>query len=69
MFLGQVKSYDPKRGYGFITIPNHPEEGEVFVQRQAFAHTSLDQLVVGQEVYLEIAEGKQGPQAVNLQIK
>lgn len=66
-YYGEVKTYDSEKGFGFISLPNFPEEDEVFVHVSALKH--LEKLIPGQVVTFEIAEGKNGPQAVNVKMK
>jgi len=60
---GKVKWYDPEKGYGFIK----PDGGE----KDLFFHKSnidnLEQNISNDEVVeYEEAEGKKGPEAVNV---
>ena len=58
---GNIKWYNARKGYGFITA----EDGkEVFIHRTAIpAETSLNE---GDEVQFEIENSERGPQAKNV---
>ncbi len=59
---GTVASYDPDRGFGFITRRG---ASDVFVHVSALAHG--DTLEAGQRVRFELAPGRRGQQARNVQ--
>lgn len=63
---GKVKSFDEKKGYGFIT----PAEGQkdVFVHFSAIAGEGFKTLQEGQEVTFEVEDNPKGKQAVNVAI-
>ncbi|KRL00090.1 cold-shock protein [Liquorilactobacillus capillatus] len=64
MLIGRVHFFDSEKGYGFIT----PEAGteDIFVHYTALKISGYKALEVGQKVSFVIAEGKRGPQAVNV---
>lgn len=64
MTKGKVKWFNPKKGYGYITI----EEGnDVFVHFTALEDNGeFRTLEEGQEVEFEIVEVEKGPQAANV---
>lgn len=68
LYHGIVKTFNEKEGFGFIELPDFPEEDDIFVHFSALLHIEQTSLVVGQKVTFEIAEGKRGPQAVNVNI-
>jgi len=59
---GVVKFFNETKGFGFIT----PNEGG----REVFVHSSglLDRIRENDEVSFEIAQGKKGPNAVNVKL-
>jgi CspA family cold shock protein len=60
---GTVKWFNDARGYGFISRPGG---GDLFVHYSAIQGDGYKSLVEGQEVVFEVAEGKNGLQAVNV---
>jgi CspA family cold shock protein len=63
MAKGQVKWFDQKKGYGFIT----PEDGDdLFVHYSAISGDGFKTLNEGDEVEFEISQGKKGLQATNV---
>ncbi|RPA60818.1 cold shock domain-containing protein [Aerococcus agrisoli] len=67
-YYGIVKTFNEKEGFGFIELPDFPEEDDIFVHFSALLHLEQSSLTVGQKVHFEIAEGKRGPQAVNISL-
>ncbi len=62
---GQVKWFDSKKGYGFIT----EESGkEIFVHYSGIVAGGFKSLNEGQTVEFEVADGAKGEQAVNVTI-
>lgn len=62
---GQVKWFDSKKGYGFITT----EEGkEIFVHFSGIVSDGFKSLGEGQTVEFEVAEGAKGAQAVQVKV-
>lgn len=68
MYKGTVKMFDEDKGFGFITLDSNVEKEDVFVHFSSLKTIGQKSLLVGQEVYFEIAEGVRGPQAVNLEL-
>lgn len=68
MYKGTVKMFDEDNGFGFITLDSNVEKEDVFVHFSSLKTIGQKSLLVGQEVYFEIAEGVRGPQAVNLEL-
>ncbi|MFQ6079325.1 MAG: cold-shock protein [Thermodesulfobacteriota bacterium] len=65
MAKGQVKWFDQKKGYGFIT----PEDGDdLFVHYSAINRDGFKTLDEGDEVEFEISQGKKGLQATNVTV-
>lgn len=65
MAKGQVKWFDQKKGYGFITR----EDGDdIFVHYSAIDSQGFKTLNEGDEVEFEVTEGKKGLQATNVTI-
>jgi CspA family cold shock protein len=65
MTKGQVKWFDQKKGYGFITR----EDGDdLFVHYSAINRDGFKTLDEGDEVEFEISEGKKGLQATNVTV-
>jgi len=65
MAKGQVKWFDQKKGYGFITR----EDGDdLFVHYSAINRDGFKTLDEGDEVEFEISQGKKGLQATNVTV-
>ena len=65
MAKGQVKWFDQKKGYGFITR----EDGDdLFVHYSAINGDGFRTLDEGDEVEFEISQGKKGLQATNVTV-
>lgn len=66
MATGTVKWFNDQKGYGFII----PEEGgkDVFVHHSNIVMEGHRTLVEGQNVEYEIAEGRKGPEAVDVKV-
>lgn len=64
MARGQVKWFNSKKGYGFIT----PESGssDLFVHHSAIKGEGYKSLEEGQQVEFDIEKGPKGDQAVNV---
>ncbi len=62
---GQVKWFDSKKGYGFITGENGKE---IFVHFSGIVSDGFKTLNEGQQVEFEIGNGAKGEQAVNVTI-
>lgn len=59
---GTIKFFNEAKGFGFITSP---DGDDVFVHVSNIA--GADTLKEGQSVTYETAEGRKGPEAVNVQ--
>jgi len=65
MAKGQVKWFDQKKGYGFITR----EDGDdLFVHYSAINRDGFKTLDEGDEVEFEATQGKKGLQATNVTV-
>ncbi len=62
---GQVKWFDSKKGYGFITGENGKE---IFVHFSGIATDGFKSLNEGQKVEFEVGMGAKGEQAVNVTV-
>jgi len=60
--IGQVKWYNPDKGYGFIT---KADGSEIFVHRTRLA-AGVRFLTDGQTVEFEVQHSAKGPEAVNV---
>ena len=64
MLQGQVKWFDPKKGYGFIV---GPEGKDVFVHFSQIKGDGFRSLKDGENVEYELIEGDKGLQARDVQ--
>ena len=65
MTKGQVKWFNEKKGYGFITA----EDGkDVFVHYSGIQGEGFKSLKEGDKVEFEVTKGSKGPQAVNVRV-
>lgn len=62
---GQVKWFDSKKGYGFITGENGKE---VFVHFSGIVSDSFKTLNEGQKVSFDLGNGTKGEQAINVTV-
>ncbi|MBW2221477.1 MAG: cold-shock protein [Deltaproteobacteria bacterium] len=63
MVKGNVKWFNEKKGFGFISR----EDGDdVFVHHTSIQAEGFKTLREGQEVEFEVEDGPKGPQAVNV---
>ncbi len=62
---GQVKWFDSKKGYGFITAEGGKE---IFVHFSGIVAEGFKSLNEGQQVEFEIGNGAKGEQAVNVTV-
>jgi CspA family cold shock protein len=61
---GQVKWFNPQKGFGFITT----EDRDVFVHITAVQAAGLDTLTEGDTVSFDMEDGAKGPSAVNITV-
>ena len=64
MAEGKVKWFNEKKGFGFIEKDGG---GDIFVHFNAIQASGFKTLNEGQRVSFDIAEGKKGPSAENVQ--
>ncbi|APT84293.1 cold-shock protein [Corynebacterium aquilae] len=62
MPIGKVKWFDAERGFGFVT---NPGEEDCFVGA-AVLPDGVEELVPGQRIEFDVAEGRRGPQALRV---
>lgn len=62
---GKVKWFNSEKGFGFITVEG---QDDVFVHFSAINMPGRKDLVEGQIVSFDLAEGKRGMQAANVNI-
>jgi CspA family cold shock protein len=62
---GTVKWFSAEKGYGFISVEGAKD---VFVHYSAIQSDGFRTLQEGQQVTLDIVEGRKGPQAANVTI-
>jgi len=63
---GVVKWFNDKKGYGFITAYVENSYKDVFVHHSGISGEGFRSLDVGQNVELELFEGRKGPEAKNV---
>jgi len=61
---GKVKWFNERKGFGFIVPDNGGED--LFIHHSNIAAEGFRSLSDGQEVEYEVAEGKKGPEAVEV---
>jgi len=61
---GKVKWFNERKGFGFIIPENGGED--LFIHHTNIAAEGFRSLHDGQEVEFEVAQGKKGPEAVNV---
>jgi CspA family cold shock protein len=65
MTKGEVKWFNDKKGYGFITA----EDGEdAFVHHSGIQGEGFKSLTEGDQVECEVTQGPKGPNAVNVRV-
>jgi CspA family cold shock protein len=62
---GQVKWYNPVKGFGFIGVDGGKD---VFIHRSVLARAGLTALEEGQRVRLRIAQGQKGSEATSIEL-
>jgi len=63
MLEGKVKWFNPRKGYGFIAMP---DGRDVFVHYSSVAGEGFKTLDEGDVVTFEVIEGEKGPRATNV---
>ena len=62
---GQVKWYNPVKGFGFIGVDGGKD---VFIHRSVLARAGLSALEEGQRVRLHIVQGQKGSEATSISV-
>ena len=64
MTIGTVKFFNVSKGFGFIS----PEGGgkDVFVHASALQRCGITRLPEGQQVTMQVVEGRKGPEVASL---
>lgn len=65
MIQATIKSYDPTKGWGYLTTPM---DGDVFFSRRAVEGGKRLLIQKGQMVSMVIVQGQHGPQAAHVKI-
>ena len=63
---GTVKWFNAERGYGFIALDGG--ERDVFVHISALERSGLTSLAEGQQVVVDVVEGRKGPEAARVRL-
>jgi cold shock protein len=63
---GTVKWFTAERGYGFIALANGGKD--VFVHVSALERSGLTALSEGQQVVINVIEGRKGPEAARVRL-
>jgi cold shock protein len=63
---GTVKWFNPEKGYGFIALADR--EQDVFLHISALERSGLIGLAEGQQVVVDVGEGRKGPEAVKVRL-
>ena len=64
MATGTVKWFNPDKGYGFVSNDNGGDD--LFVHHSSILRDGFRTLYEGEPVEFEPAEGRKGPEAVNV---
>lgn len=63
---GQVKWYDPKKGFGFVAVDGSKD---VFIHRSVLAREGINELTEGQRIHMKVVPGAKGLEAIGLSLK
>jgi cold shock protein len=62
---GQVKWYDPKKGFGFVAVDGSKD---VFIHRSVLAREGINELAEGQRIHMKVVPGQKGLEAIGLSL-
>ena len=63
---GQVKWYDPKKGFGFVAVAGSKD---VFIHRSVLAREGISELQEGQRIHMRVVPGAKGLEATSVEVK
>jgi CspA family cold shock protein len=63
---GQVKWYDPKKGFGFVAVDGSKD---VFIHRSVLAREGINELQEGQRIHMKVVPGAKGLEAVSVELR
>jgi cold shock protein len=63
---GQVKWYDPKKGFGFVAVEGSKD---VFIHRSVLAREGITELQEGQRIHMHVVPGAKGLEATAVELK
>jgi cold shock protein len=63
---GQVKWYDPKKGFGFVAVEGSKD---VFIHRSVLAREGINELAEGQRIHMKVVPGAKGLEAIGVELK
>src|ERR1700681_3142613 len=63
---GQVKWYDPKKGFGFVAVEGSKD---VFIHRSVLAREGINELAEGQRIHMKVVPGAKGLEATSIALK
>jgi CspA family cold shock protein len=63
---GQVKWYDPKKGFGFVAVEGSKD---VFIHRSVLAREGINELAEGQRIHMKVVPGAKGLEAVGVSLR
>jgi CspA family cold shock protein len=63
---GQVKWYDPKKGFGFVAVTGSKD---VFIHRSVLAREGISELQEGQRIHMKVVPGAKGLEATSVELK
>ena len=63
---GQVKWYDPKKGFGFVAVAGSKD---VFIHRSVLAREGISELQEGQRIHMRVVPGAKGLEATSIELR
>jgi cold shock protein len=63
---GQVKWYDPKKGFGFVAVEGSKD---VFIHRSVLSRQGITELQEGQRIRMKVVPGAKGLEATAVELK